>query len=86
MREWALILPPTGTAAAVVILLVSDGVSVQDWGTVTPSVYLAILSAIANSMLGFALSEGLALVFWRTALSGCTVRGIILQMSFADRI
>ena len=63
-----------GTASAVVVLLVSDGADIRGWTFTTPSVYLAILSVVANTFLGFALAEGLVILFWRVMLEGCTVR------------
>lgn len=62
-----------GTAAAAVILIVSDGADVHEWSPITPSVYLAILSVAANTLLGFAVAEGLVILFWRTILQGSTV-------------
>lgn len=61
------------TAAAVAVLVYSNGQEVENWGTSSPSVVIAILSVVANSLLAVALAEGLIVSFWRTLLNGCTV-------------
>ena len=66
--------PCAGTVAAIVILDMSDGQPVDNWGkSLGPSVYLAVIAIIANTLLAVALAEGLVISFWRTALNGCTV-------------
>jgi hypothetical protein len=59
----------------IVILEHSDGKRLEEWpyNTLKPSVYLSILSAMANTLLAYALTEGLVISFWRTALRGRTV-------------
>lgn len=59
---------------ALYILVASDGKPVDSWGyNVAPAVYLAITSMIANSLLAFALVNGLVISFWRTALHGASL-------------
>lgn len=68
--------PCAGTVAAIAILEMSDGQPVDDWGnSLAPSVYLAVIAIIANTLLAVAFAEGLVISFWRTALNGCTVSG-----------
>jgi hypothetical protein len=52
-----------------VILWKSDGQAVNSW-TVSPSVLLAILSAVANVCLQYAHSQGVVIAWWRKALHG----------------
>lgn len=53
---------------SVVVLVVSDGRQVEHW-QVRPAVLLAILTAIGNASLQFALDEGVRVAWWRHALS-----------------
>ena len=55
--------------ADAVILWKSDGREVEGWA-VSPSVLLAILSAVANINLQFARSQGVVIAWWRKALRG----------------
>ena len=55
------------------VLVYSDGHDVESWGNATPSVVIAVLSVVANSLLALALAEGLVVSFWRALLNGCTV-------------
>ena len=60
--------------ATAVVLVLSDGKVVDGWPShglaVQPTVLLAILSAVANSLLRYALTEGLAIAWWVKALRG----------------
>jgi hypothetical protein len=38
-----------------------------------PQVWLAVFSTMANSLLGYAFADGLAIKFWRLANHGTTV-------------
>lgn len=60
------------TAAAVAILAESNGQEVSTW-SVQPSVYLSLISTVANFLIAFALAEGVTINFWKTALGGSTV-------------
>ncbi|OCL14127.1 hypothetical protein AOQ84DRAFT_281733 [Glonium stellatum] len=64
------------TTAAVVLKL-SNGKTIDDWPyprwTIQPTVLLAILSAVANALLRYALGEGLTIAWWVKALKGGTV-------------
>jgi hypothetical protein len=55
--------------ADAIILWKSDGQAVQSW-SVSPSVLLAILSALANVCLQYAHSQGVVIAWWRKALHG----------------
>jgi len=59
----ALILSSLCMAGAVGVLVVSNGKAVTLW-KVQPTVILAILSAVFNSSLGFALSQGAGISWW----------------------
>lgn len=57
------------------VLVCSHKQPLDDWGYgIAPSVYLAILSVIANALSAYALANGLEITFWRNALKGRTVR------------
>ena len=49
--------------ASTVVLRVSDKQAVESW-SLRPSVWLAIFSALANTSLRFALSEGVGIAWW----------------------
>lgn len=75
-------LPITGALALFVVLLCagadavilykSDGQEVESW-KISPAVLLATLSAVANTCLQFARSEGVIIAWWRKALHGGTL-------------
>jgi len=68
----ALLVVPLCVAADAIILYKSNGQEVSTW-KVSPAVLLAILSAVANSCLQFAHSEGVTIAWWRKALHGGTL-------------
>lgn len=64
-----------GTVAGIVVLVVSNQLPLEKWGSeFTPAVSMAICSVVSNSLLTYALANGLVISFWRTALRGHTVR------------
>jgi hypothetical protein len=71
--------------ADAVILLMSDGKEVDTW-TVSPSVILAILSAVANICLRFALAQGVVIAWWRKALRGGTLYDLSRYWESGDSI
>ncbi|KAI9755176.1 MAG: hypothetical protein M1835_000840, partial [Candelina submexicana] len=76
------------------ILLASNGQPVASW-TVQPTVLLALLTAAVNSLLHFALREGVTVIWWRKAMTeGTTIDDLhhvwefgtsILAATFAGR-
>ena len=69
----ALFISLLGIAASTGILIASDGVSITTW-KFQPTVYLSIASTISNITLHFALTEGINIAWWRTALKGSSLR------------
>lgn len=61
--------------AAVILLEVANGQVTRHW-KFAPTVYLAILSTIANICLSYAFSKGAVICWWRSALLGSTVEGL----------
>ncbi len=59
------------------VLILSDGTPIDRWrvgsNKVQPQVLLSIFSTIMNALLGFALVEGLVILFWRRAGRGTMV-------------
>ncbi|KAB2573286.1 Ankyrin repeat domain-containing protein 50 [Lasiodiplodia theobromae] len=74
-------------AAAFGTLLQSNGRDIDSWPfakhPLQPTVILAILSAVANSALRYALAESLALFWWRQALNGATLKDLHLSWAYA---
>jgi hypothetical protein len=58
--------------ASYLILFISDGQPIHSWKW-QPSVYLAILTAISNKALAFAVVQGAVVTFWLNALRGTTL-------------
>jgi hypothetical protein len=58
--------------ASYLILFISDGQPIHSWKW-QPSVYLAILTAISNKALAFAVVQGAVVTFWLHALRGTTL-------------
>ncbi len=68
------------TGASVGVLIFSHDAPNGEWrvpllkSAQQPQVWLAVFSTVANSLLGYAFAEGLAIYFWRLASRGTTVR------------
>ena len=58
--------------ASYAVLKGSDGDAVENW-KYQPTVYLAILTAISNKALAFAMVQGTVITFWLRALRGTTL-------------
>ncbi|KAF4998709.1 hypothetical protein FGRMN_3035 [Fusarium graminum] len=57
-----------GTVAAILILVYSDGVPVENWDEhIQPTVWLALTSALSGAFLAVAFTEGAAISYWRAA-------------------
>lgn len=63
-----------GIAAAVAILVASNGALISDW-TYPPTVYLSITYTISNILLNIGLSKGVTINWWRKALMDGTQLG-----------
>ena len=59
----ALLLALTGTLANFAVLKASDGDPTASW-TYQPTVYLAILTAVSNKALAFAMIQGCIVTWW----------------------
>ncbi|KAI9833511.1 MAG: hypothetical protein M1819_003670 [Sarea resinae] len=71
--------------ASAIILAVSNGDLVDSW-TVQPTVWLAVLSAVANTLLSFAFHEGATIIWWRKSLQGGSLDEIHRTWSFGDSL
>ncbi|KAE9368601.1 hypothetical protein N431DRAFT_444024 [Stipitochalara longipes BDJ] len=81
----ALLMVPLCAGSDAVILYKSDGQEVDAW-KISPSVLLAILSAVANMCLQFARSEGVIISWWRKALRGGTLYDLSRYWESGDSI
>ncbi|EEP79819.1 predicted protein [Uncinocarpus reesii 1704] len=82
----ALIIALCAAAVMIGVLVVSDGQEVSQW-PVSPAVYLAVASAVANVLLSFALARGTEIAFWVKALgSKTTVRDLHNTWSFGTSL
>ncbi len=75
LRPGALVLAFFCIAACVAVLVISDSQPISSW-RVQPTVLLVIFSTVANTVLAFALAEGVTLSWWKRALDGGTLRGL----------
>ncbi|KAK1750490.1 hypothetical protein QBC47DRAFT_393573 [Echria macrotheca] len=67
----ALLAALCAAAAMGAVVILSDGSPVSSWG-ISPAVYLAVASAVANILLRYSFSENLQITWWVTALKGDT--------------
>lgn len=69
------------TGASIGIIAFSHNSSIDKWRVgsiaVQPQVWLAIFSTIINALLGFALTKGVSIHFWKRAVHGAKVRRMI---------
>ena len=73
-------------AAAVAILMESDGQPTDSW-SVQPTVYLAIASALANILLHFALAEAVNIAWWRqTTQQGVKIADLHRAWSYGNSL
>ena len=63
------------------ILLLSDGSPIHSW-SLTPSVYLSIITAGTNNLLRFAFSKGVSISWWNQALHGTTLEDLHLTWKY----
>lgn len=68
-----------------IVLWKSDGQQIDTW-IMSPSVILAILSAIANTCLAYAKSEGIIVSWWRKALRGSTLGELNNYWEFGENL
>jgi hypothetical protein len=71
----ALLLVSACLVGCIIILVMSNGQSVSAW-KLQPNVMLAIFSAVSNSALAFALTEGITLSWWNRARRGSTLKDL----------
>ncbi len=78
------------TAAAIGIVLASDGKPTDEWsGNRQPGVLLAYTSTLANAVMAVALSEAVVVGYWTRALRGVPVSlgfTVPVSVSFAPSI
>ena len=80
----ALSVSATCVFASLAILIVSDGQPIDSW-PISPTVYLAIVAAIANSAIRFSRAEAIPISWWYHAYRGGTVRSLEVCTLFARR-
>ncbi|KAE8444208.1 hypothetical protein EG329_000805 [Mollisiaceae sp. DMI_Dod_QoI] len=70
-------------AGTVVILVRSDGEPVTHW-TLSPTVYIALMTTGTNILLRFAFHEGNKIAWWYTAIRGGTLRDLHARWESGD--
>jgi hypothetical protein len=65
-----------GTLASIVVLIVSNNSPIDHWSTnLQTSVWLST-TKLANLSLGFSLTQGIIIMFWKEAGRGSTVYSV----------
>lgn len=73
--------------AAALTLGIADGRSSSHWPKrIPPNVILAVINAVANLCLAIAISQGVAIAWWRKALHGATVSTLHRSWAFSASI
>jgi hypothetical protein len=84
---WEVILPLVGCliclSGSIAILVRSDGQPVSHW-SLSPTVYLAILTTVTNMLLRYAFKQGMAISWWYKAVRGGTVQDLHKHWSSGD--
>lgn len=78
-----LIIAVLGLVASLIILTASDGRPTESW-LIQPTVYLAIVTAIANSALALAFHQAAPVSWWYNASRGRTVRTLERQWQITN--
>ena len=68
---------------AIFVLKRSNGQSVDSW-SLSPTVYLALLSTGTNALLRFAFSDGATISWWNQALRGATIKELHGTWSYSN--
>lgn len=69
--------------ASIIVLVKSDDQPTSDW-TLSPTVYLALLTTGTNMLARFAFGEGVKIMWWHTALQGGTIQDLHNRSAYAD--
>lgn len=73
--------------AALAVLVCSNNLSSSKWSqTIAPNVLLSLLNSISSLALMVAVSEGVAIAWWRHAMQGSTVRELHHQWELSSGI
>jgi Protein of unknown function (DUF3176) len=72
-------------AAAIAVLASSNGRPIHQW-TVQPTVWLAVIAAIANACLHYALAQGVVIAWWRKAIHGGTIADLHNHWDFGNSL
>jgi hypothetical protein len=75
-----LTLDSTVTGASVGVIVACDKVPIEkvflDRYKIQPQVWVSAFTTLANTLLGYAFAQGLAVLFWRLVIRGTTVRAL----------
>lgn len=75
------------SAAAVIVVNVSNGRAKSQWKLhAAPNVLLNIFTSIASILITMAVSQGIAISWWRKALKGATVEQLHNSWSFSSSV
>jgi len=69
-----------------ITLILADGVAKYYWGNVAPNVIVNILNSVANLCFGIAITNGIAIAWWRKTLAGATIKQLDRSWKFSSSI
>lgn len=69
-----------------ITLVVADGTAKVHWGRLAPNVIVSILNSVANLAFGLAISNGIAIAWWRKTLRGTTISQLNRSWQFSSSI
>jgi hypothetical protein len=72
-------------AASVGVLVASNGQPIDSW-TISPALYLALLTTALNTLAGVAFGEGVKIAWWSSAVRGTTVFSLQSYWASGDSI
>ncbi|KAF7196558.1 Homocysteine S-methyltransferase 1 [Pseudocercospora fuligena] len=73
--------------ASVLVLCLADNVSQTKWKKqIAPNVIITILNSVANLCFGIAISNGIAIAWWRKTLQGATIEHLNRSWLFSSSI
>ncbi|KAL2062003.1 hypothetical protein VTL71DRAFT_6269 [Oculimacula yallundae] len=69
-----------------VTLVLADGVAKHHWGNLAPNVIVNMLNSVANLCFGIAITNGIAIAWWRKTLAGATIKQLNRSWKFSSSI
>ncbi|KAH6695901.1 hypothetical protein BKA61DRAFT_711112 [Leptodontidium sp. MPI-SDFR-AT-0119] len=69
-----------------ITLIIANGVAKYHWGNLAPNVIVNLLNSVANLCFGIAITNGIAIAWWRKTLAGATIKQLNRSWKFSSSI